>query len=191
MQRPHVIITVPHGKCPSQSPVRLCDERADEAANALAALLPAASLYRAATYRFQGDLNRPETRNSEWRRTIQAQVEHEVAAGKRVVLFDMHSFPDDSDSFGVVTRDHVVPQLVLLDEPSLPHAALARRIAQSTSVRLLSVLTASQINDITVQARAVGHVDAMLWEFNESSARLSHEQIVEVVRVLADYAVNN
>ena len=189
MRRTHVIITVPHGKCPDDEEVsgRFCDERADEAASALSALLPTASVYRAPTYRSEGDLNRPETRNTEWRRAIQAEVQRHVANGYHVILFDMHSFPNTSSSFGV-THEHSVPQLVLLDEPSLPHAALAGQIASTTSVQQVAVHIGSEINDITVQARAVGHVDAMLWEFNESPARLSHAQIVEVANVLASYA---
>lgn len=187
MRRTHVIITTPHDKCPGGVQGRFCDVRANEAARALAALLPEASIYRAPTYRFEGDLNRPETRNTEWRREIQAEVQQRVANGDHVVLFDVHSFRDSRESYGV-THENTVPQLVLLDVPSLPHVALADKISSTTSVRQVVVRVASEINDITVQARAVGNVDAMLWEFNESAARLSHAQIVEVARVLADYA---
>jgi len=191
MRRAHVIITVPHGKCPRGSVVRQCDERANEVALTLAAFLPEASVYWAPSYRVEGDLNRPETRQWGWRREIQAEVERQVAGGNRVVLFDIHSFPDTSTSFGVLPPSGAVPQLVILDQPSMPHTALARQITSTTSVSLLAVLVASEINDITTQARAAGNVDAMLWEFNESSTRITHDQIGEVARVFADYARAN
>jgi hypothetical protein len=187
----HIIITVPHGKCRDNTLVRQCDERANEAADALAALLPSAAVYRAPTYRSEGDLNRPTTRNTEWRRAIQTDVADAHARGQRVVLFDIHSFPNSSKSFGVLPLENLVPQLVLLDnDASFPHANLARLIGSATSVRLVLAHVGADSNDIVSQAHAAG-ADAMLWEFNEDATWLSHEQIVQVARVLADYAAKS
>lgn len=197
-----VIITVPHDKCDDGADdtinasvgVRICDTRAREAANALLAALHDAgvrdaSIYHASSFRAPGaDLNRPETRKTAWRIAIQTDVVDSLREGKRVVLFDMHSFPNEPSSFGTLPLAHnAVPQLVLLDDANLSHVDTAlRRIARQTSVRLLAAHVGGD-NDIVNTARATG-ADASLWEFNESSDALSHAQIVEIANALAAYA---
>ena len=195
-----VIITVPHDKCDGQddavgADARICDTRAREAANALLAALQQhgivdASIYHAMSFRAPGaDLNRPETRKTPWRIAIETDVVDSVRAGKRVVLFDMHSFPNTPSSFGTLPLAHnAVPQLVLLDDANLSHVDGAlRRVTRQTSVRLVTAHVGGD-NDIVNTARVAG-ADAALWEFNESPEALSHAQIVEIANALAVYAL--
>jgi hypothetical protein len=189
-----VIVTVPHGLCPHHR-FRTCDTRASEVATALfEALLQRlppevlVHIFRANQAREVGDLNRPSTRHLEWRREIQNTVEHSIALGRRVLLFDVHSFPDECESFCKALATHEIPQVVLLDEPGAPHHALANEVTRAADLLRFGLLQASNINDISVQARAAG-AEAMLWEFNESKHALDVAAAARVISVLTDYAV--
>ena len=186
-----VFITVPHGYCPEEE-FRVCDTRASFVGTVLTEEMRrlfgdkvVIRTFYANKPRSYGDLNRPEMRNTKWRREIQTKVEQAVAKKLKVLLYDIHSFPDDSTSFRTNSVQKS-PQVVLLEGETKP-SKLPKKIESETSVDLVTVLRASLINDITVQSRIAG-AEAMLWEFNESAERLTDEQVREVAVIMAKYA---
>jgi hypothetical protein len=84
-------------------------------------------------------------------------VEQALQHGRNVFLLDVHSFPNTIESFGVDSHTKSIPHVVVLDYQHrhdyvvLPHT---------------TVLPASRVNDVTVQAIGAG-ADALLLEFNE------------------------
>jgi len=136
--------------------------------------------------RSEGDYNRPVTRDSPWRQEIQRHVEGIIASDKQVLLYDVHSFPNVCEDF-CRHSDNRIPQLVLLDSEEDPHANLLELAKEEAALTVASLLHAAHKNDITEQARKAG-AEAMLWEFNESKLRLTEEQALKVIRVLASYA---
>lgn len=205
-----VFITVPHAYCP-ESEVRLCDLAALKAANALRKALMDANLpsdviihfHRPETLRETGDLNRRETRKWPWRRAIQRKVKAARRARKKVILFDMHSFPDDAEDFKRDIHEHPGPKVVLLDtltlfqQPTMEvgwtHREMVRRVEAESGVDV-RIIAASDKNDITVRARRIlpdapqaSNTDTMLWEFNEDSTRLTTAELERVALALANY----
>lgn len=191
-----VFVTVPHGVCPSET-VRRCDFRASSVARLLSDELLRVfrntavriRVFYANSARELGDLNRRSMRNSVWRTSIQNAVIEALQAGKKVLLFDVHSFPNTRTSFSA-SLDTKTPQIVYLEHgfQGAEISLIPSKIRRETTVDFVRVLGASAINDITVQARKAG-AEAQLWEFNESKTRLTDNQVTEVVRVLANYAV--
>lgn len=190
-----IIITIPHGFCPERR-FRMCDNRASEAATMLSRALRdrlprniQIRVFYSNSPRSFGDLNRSVTRDTPWRRRVQFHVERAVREGSKVILFDMHSFPNSCDSFCKSQRD-TPPQVVLLDSAGFPHRKLVESIRNSNAVERISLLQGSTINDITEMARAVSdNVDTMLWEFNENRSALSDQEITSVVLILAEYVI--
>jgi hypothetical protein len=202
-----IIITAPHTFCPRDAVSRLCDTRAAAAAELiekrLVQTLPAERLPffapgaidkyvsppARATSRFSItlalsnrlradiDLNRPPAEYTEWRTALNARIVASQTAGRRVLVFDIHSFPDDPDVWekGV---EHA-PLIVSLDFPGIHND-----VSLPAGVKLLQ---ASLANDIIVRALLHG-ADAFLWEFNENPAALSDAQILAFADWLAAYA---
>jgi len=201
-----VFITVPHAFCPDAD-VRLCDLRAREAANALydalkRLTLPAMNVrfFAAQTLREDGDLNREETRKWQWRVAIQNAIEASRMAGHKVVLFDMHSFPDDAENFRKRADEARGPKVVLLDQweqlagrggVRWLHRDMVQRVEEESGVRV-RIIGSGFENDITRQANrplpaGASDADVMLWEFNEDDTRLSTNELQRVARALANY----
>jgi hypothetical protein len=153
---------------------------ATELAASLQTALPqfTISLYTSEHRREYLDDNRVQSRNSEWRRAIQTRIDNALAARKRVLVLDIHSYPDSADSFGV-DADGDIPPVVLL-ALNVPNVTLLQN-----KLPFLTVLPASRVNDIIVQADDAGAI-ALLLEFNERG--LTSTQRRDTFVALADYA---
>lgn len=202
-----VFITVPHAFCPDAD-VRLCDLRAREAAAALFDALKNLALpfvnvrsFAAQTLREDGDLNREEMRRWPWRVAIQDAIEASRMARRKVVLFDMHSFPDDAENFRKRADETRGPKVVLLDQWEQTtsgrvkwlHRDMVPRVEEESGVRV-RIIGSGFENDITRQANRplpgvddASDADVMLWEFNEDATRLSAAEIKRVAGALANY----
>lgn len=180
-----VIITVPHSKCVSTSDKRACDLRAAAAANIIFQRLKQlkqirVQLVKAQTFRYEGDLNRPVTRGWAWRQHIQSMIDETIQASRHVLVIDVHSFPNSTESF-VDADTGQVPHVVLLDYQNrnqnvhLPHTV---------------VLNASKANDIIVQALQTG-ANAILIEFNEDTSYTTNKMINDVAEKLCKLLQKN
>lgn len=96
----YVIVTVPHAAC-YDSYYRICDTRALQAANIVSKYLESFNLnvILLANYkvlRTEYDMNRPNSRNSNYRNQIENTINQIFARGDRVsFVLDMHSFPTE------------------------------------------------------------------------------------------------
>jgi len=182
-----VIVTAPHSRCTAAAHEHWCDSRALAIASALADFLqrtlPAAyriSLYTSHHRRELLDDNRPASRGSEWRVKIQQRVDFALAAGRRALVLDVHSYPDEQASFGVDAGGHVPPLVRLALQA--PHVSLLQ-----SRLPFLTVLAASRDNDIVARAADAGAVGLLL-EFNESKHALSPALVEKTFAALAAYA---
>jgi hypothetical protein len=182
-----VIITVPHSACVPQAAQRTCDVRARSAAQIIhtrLARLPApayrVSIAYANSFRFKGDLNRRVTRGWAWRKHVQSMVEHGIKRRRKVMLFDIHSFPNTKKSFGLDRRTGDVPHVVLLD-----YMHRHENIGLPSTL----VMQASKANDIVVQTIEAGG-DALLLEFNEDKTH-TPDRYVAAVAIALEKMVKN
>lgn len=185
-----VIITVPHGKCPdnfsnsenAKNIERKCDTRAKSAAQIIYQTMIdvdiSAELYVSPIFRSEGDMNRTSTRSHDWRQMVQSKIRRYISAGYNVFVLDIHSFPDKSESFGLIRN--YIPKIVLLDHVDKPHSELV------DDFNLNKHMVGSSLNDIIIQARDAG-ADSLLLEFNENSRRLSDEEIERFAKKIVSY----
>ena len=180
-----IIITAPHSDCIRGIQGRMCDLRAEYAATRIEAYmrkrLPTAhiSVAYADVVRADIDLNRAPARYTEWRQKILESIDASVAVDRKVLVLDIHSFPDTSKSFGYM-EDGTVPAVVLLDFPGI-HS----NYVPPPSVR---VLEASLANDIIVTSLMSG-ADAFLWEFNENPLRSTDQVIDSIAESMLTYVL--
>jgi hypothetical protein len=188
-----VIVTAPHSLCRSTE-VRDCDRVALEAAGIIVQhfrrmdLAANIHFYPSTIMRREFDLNRVEGAETEWTQKVEADIKQSVKSGKRVVLLDIHSFPDQSADF--IGDDRVSPELTLLDVYPSPHMQLLRDIAKTTGFQHIHLFEASRVDYLLFMALRNGARDAMLFEFNENREKISHEQINAMAHVLMVYLEN-
>lgn len=168
-------ITVPHAICSGMTVYHQCDYLARAAAGYLTSKFQTRGTM---VYEFVPtvnrqilDFNRREARGSFWRNNVLETILRENIKWN----LDVHSYPDNIDSFGVTNSDgnFMVPEVVILDSYI---TADHRFIDPVTSTGLSNYLYQSGItvkllpggeNDITLELREHG-VKCTLIEFNES-----------------------
>ena len=96
------LIIVPHGYCDKKKETRHCDRRALEEANKLKSLIESkghnVDFFIADRFRAEIDYNRKPSRDSAIRNAIHKKIiEYK---DDRIVIFEMHSFPDNYDDEG-------------------------------------------------------------------------------------------
>jgi len=180
-----IIITAPHSGCIRGSQGRMCDLRAEYAATRIGEYmqkrLPTAhiSVAYSDVVRADIDLNRAPARYTKWRQQILESIDASVAVDRKVLVLDIHSFPDTSKSFGYM-EDGTVPSVVLLDFPGIR--------SNYEPPPFVRVLEASLANDIIVTSLLSG-ADAFLWEFNENPMRSTNQVIDTVAESMQTYAL--
>lgn len=181
-----IIITVPHSKCVSPSAQRNCDLRAKSVATQIykkLKKLPSTnvSIHFADSVRKNGDLNRPVTRGWAWRRHIQKQIDNAIKQNRSVLVLDIHSFPNTTQSFGIDEMTMQVPNIVLLDYQN-----------RYSNLQLpnTTVLKGSYLNDIMVQTLSVGG-EALLLEFNEDKNYTTNKMITNFIDHLYNLITQN
>lgn len=145
----NVVITAPHAACPtstlSAAEPRECDRAAERMADALHAALPGSVLLKNTDMlRADVDMNRAESRRSEFRRQVAAALKRDT------VLIDTHSFPH-----GEFGDADVVLMEARRSTPSPVVAELLRCIAEalpSPQRRVAWVQAHSTVNDIEYSA---------------------------------------
>lgn len=178
-----VVITVPHATC---SPITAqnrhpCDIAAPRAANALAQHFARRGLrtavLRAEVPRATEDQNRSESRNSLFRREVDAKLE------RASLLLDVHSFPSDG-SFGegleFVLLTTSLPTSNVFALESIVNGAQIVAELQKSGVSAKQ-LQGSPVNDLINTTISKGRL-AFLLEFNES---LSDERLEKIVAIVA------
>jgi predicted N-formylglutamate amidohydrolase len=189
-----VIVTAPHSVCYSRVN-RDCDRRALEAARIIvdhfrSMALPANVHFYESTYpRARVDLNRIEGALTDWTQAFERDVRSAVASGRRVVLLDIHSFPDDSEHFRGI--DGASPELTLLDVEPSPHAQLLANIKRAADFEHVHRFEASRVDYLLYRALELNAVDALLFEFNEDETKTPVQKINAVAHVLMTYLIKN
>lgn len=101
------LIIVPHGYCDGKVEVRHCDRRALEEANKLKALIESkghkVDFFIADRFRAEIDYNRKPSRDSVIRNAIRKKLTE--YKDDRVVVFEIHSFPDNYADMGYDFKD--------------------------------------------------------------------------------------
>lgn len=170
-----LIITVPHDKCSEHKKSRNCDLVAQKVADRIYERLKnhiQTRIYHADRYRSEGDLNRIETFDTTWRQNITNQLK----SGD--ILLDIHSFPNTVNSFGTINEQ--IPKIVLLDMDD--HTDLCDQV--KSTIPSTKYMRGSSKNDIVKNALD-NEVDAMLWEFNEST--ITDEDINKFADIMSKY----
>src|SRR5207248_1426846 len=130
-----IILTVPHSSCLNE-PERTCDLIALKAANHLKNALESNAtvhLFKADKNRYTIDYNRFQGRFTPWRSQIRKNLKDAS------LLLDIHSFPNESDSFGLLNGD--IPEIVILDS----YLAHNKFIDATTSTNLRNYLSSKGI----------------------------------------------
>jgi len=180
-----IIITVPHSFCDLNTSIRNCDTRAESAANIintqLKKLLPEnfnIIIIIADALRTQSrDLNRENTRDLEWRKNLDNLIQTSLEKHEKVFLLDIHSFPNNKESFGL-NNNNKVPKIVLLKFPG--------EVNINLNSNILTTLEGSDKNDIILTAYNKD-ISALLLEFNEDIDYLKDDEIIDFCRNLNNY----
>jgi hypothetical protein len=172
----HVVITVPHSLCVSGLD-HLCDYMAPKAAVILSNKMNA-KLFLADANRIVIDYNRRSSRSSNWR----TKIKQYVIQNKSRIVLDIHSYPNDSISFGLI--DGKIPDIVLLDSFNGGKDSLTNSLASYLNKRgvLVSVLAGGD-NDISVEMREL-NIASILIEFNEG---LTDSQLQKICVTIASF----
>lgn len=181
-----VILTVPHSKCIIGTE-HLCDYMAPKAAEIISSKIKASEIFLADKNRREFDYNRRNTRETEWRKNIKKYVLQNSVD----LVLDIHSFPDDSLSFGTIQGK--IPEIVILDSISFSLGQKKDDLNQKLSVYLqkngviVSLLSGGD-NDITIEMRENG-ISSILIEFNEGIHRQRLEYICEKISIFFQYEI--
>ncbi len=195
-----VIITAPHSACRKTALRRDCDRRAAQAArllyDALTRVCDDVTLFLSDTHRDTLDLNRAESRDTEWWRRLR-EVIVEKASNGPVFVCDMHSFPSaDTTSelrhlkayFLILERDfHSFRTGGTKYAVSWSDWSFGLRVAQDVlGAENVRVVRGSDVNAILMETVGHRNVDGILLEVNEDVTILSDKELGEFMYRLAD-----
>ena len=182
-----VSITVPHSYCISTK-VHTCDFTALLAASHIFNIFRLSDIltkiYIADKNRTITDYNRIESRYTQWRQVITQDLKNYNIK----LALDIHSFPDDTSSFGYFNNTKELPELVILDS----YHENKKYLDEITSINLNNFLLQKNIrskllfggdNDIMISARK-NKTRCILLEFNES---LDNSRLVYITHMLVKY----
>jgi len=200
-----VLLTVPHAACPRvmSDPLHSCDTAAPRAAQELYAALErvgiSAQLLVADVPRKYSDMNRYESRGSEWRTKVEAAMS---GHGKRPkLLLDVHSFParsaesPDDVFYGkamvVMILEKFTTELgkkiiigggkeVIQYSRNFPWQAEMVKYVEKTARMPIGMTYGSLANDLMVRAEQSGIPSALL-EFSEDLNRQNMKQICDAL----------
>lgn len=189
-----VIITSPHGTCSNQYD-KLCDKRAEFIAKLLndkiiklkekyTTNIEDPVLFLSDTiYRHTIDLNRLESRSTEWRNKIRETINSSLKNKniKRIILFDIHSFPNDT-KWGYETKMVILNNILSRNEGIKLYNYLFMRDPQI--YKSIKLLLGSPKNDIQLEVEQMEisgtfkkPIDSFVLEFNEDEQILSKSQL--------------
>ena len=178
-----VVITVPHGRCVLDAECRNCDKRAKETGEKLYKYLQQKGvesyLFTSTHYRFCMDLNRPQSRNVEWRKKVQEKINKLLNDGKYIYLYDIHSFPRYTDSFGKDTKIALLDIKPMHDKTVELYNVL-KKIVQTV------IINGSELNDIIYTNRNK-NIYPILIEFNESKEYLKEYEVEKIIKELYNF----
>jgi hypothetical protein len=162
------LIIVPHGYCDGKIEVRHCDRRALEEANKLKALVESkghkVDFFIADRFRAEIDYNRKPSRGSAIRNAIREKlIEYN---GDRVVVFEMHSFPDNYADAGYDFKD---ARVALLSIPKYEEDMffLTKYVQEKTGFEIVAQ-RGTETNDIQWDTSNLGDIHHYLIEFREN-----------------------
>lgn len=181
-----IIIIVPHGYCiPDKIEKRHCDRRALEEAKKLQLIALKkgydVKLFYSKELREDVDYNRIESFSYPLRMQIRQYLEE--TKGENVVIFEMHSFPKETESFGK-------SQVTFLSIPNPRY----RRMAKDLSDRLKNTgliiynLRGSQKNNLQLETSQSFNVKHFLIEMNEDKEKLTIQESDKFLNSLIDEA---
>lgn len=189
----NIVITVPHSYCLDKLG-RHCDTRAREVALALIQEFNKFKNVKVhyfpnnTTLRSELDLNRSWSRNHSMRQKIDKLLNslYENNNEHDVLLLDIHSFPNNSDSFKISGKP--IPKIVILDTAKDIDSNLTNTIYDKIKQTIpeINKLIACEknsfyckSNDIIVEGKKIN--DALLLEFNEDDNYFTRENIIDFV----------
>ena len=167
------IIIVPHGYCDEKVEIRHCDRRALEEANKLKALIESkghvVDFFIADRFRSQLDYNRKPSRDSAIRNAIRKKIRE--YKDDRVVIFEMHSFPDVYADEGYDFKD---ARVALLSIPKYEEDMyfLTKYVQEKTG---FEIVAAKGVNTNDIQ-----------WDTNETGDNI-HHYLIESRENKTDY----
>jgi N-formylglutamate amidohydrolase len=181
------VITVPHALCPPDKPTsgqreHPCDSVASRAAEELCRALYSFGLkcvvFRADIPRSLVDMNRPQGRDTPWRRSVDAFADRKDVTIEAVL--DVHSFP--ATSFAGPRGEQFDLIIMTLGAAEPWHLDLTEHASRVSGLRCRHVV-GSQVNDIMASATERG-IRTVLIEFSET---LSPESMKAAARGIASY----
>lgn len=176
-----ILITVPHSYCNTRSEGHYCDHRAFQGAEILYRLLKSKYphiniilIENTELPRYYVDMNRPESRNTNFRRTIA-----EYIRTKNILwILDMHSF--DVSPMGRYIKMYFLDNI----NKSLGEKAVFERIVNMDPFHI-TIEGGRPDNDIIYVARE-NNIRGMLIEISENRQYLSDETLNMYMRWIAD-----
>jgi hypothetical protein len=194
-----LVISVPHGACEANAPVRMCDTKAFTAAQLFHQKLilktdPANIhfLPNRDVHREKLDMNRIVSRESDYRNTLRTKM------ADVTWLFDFHSFPysafplktplfilDNIHEEEITDGYYIYNVQTQTDENKLFQPWVEKMQAKFNNTQI-KILTGSLVNDIQREARAKG-VYALLFEFCEDDAILPPQLLGQILDELVDF----
>ncbi len=195
-----IIITAPHSACLKPALYRDCDLRAAQSAgllhDALSVVCDDVTLLLSDTHRDKMDLNRAESRDTDWWRRLQKVIEEKAANGP-VFVCDMHSFPS-ADTTSELR--HLKAYFLLLEHDiysfrtgatkyavSWPDVSSGLRVAQDVlGAESARVVRGSDVNAILMETFRHHNVDGILLEVNEDVSILPDNELEDFMSKFAD-----
>ena len=184
--KPTFVITVPHAKCHPHIRDHLCDF-----ASLPAAIVSQKSLKQNALViapiigdinRFDVDLNRIESRETEFRHRILQEIETAKVTGHPVFVVDVHSFNRGAD-WGTDHDDDLV--LVLLDGRKRYNiSGIPEMLKELLGDDLTDLISTggSHLNDIVATAQDAGALGSILIEFSEYHIATNKRMLTELTQ---------
>jgi len=185
-----VSITVPHSYCISTK-IHTCDFSALLAASHIFNFFRLSNIlvkvYIADKNRTIMDYNRLSARYSKWRKIITRDLKNYNIK----LALDIHSFPNESDSFGYIENTNELPEIVILDS----YHDNKKYLDNITSIKFNKFLLQNNIksklllggeNDIMISARE-NNTRCILIEFNES---IINSRLEYITKKIVEYFLN-
>lgn len=187
------LIIVPHGYCDESWARRHCDRRAMEEAEKLKNLVKSrghtVDFFKADRFRCQLDYNRMKARYSPIRNKIRKLMEKYSADGHHIIVFEMHSFPDNYKDQGYNFEDG---KLGMISIPRYENDMyfLSDYIQKNTGLKIVP-LTGTKTNDVQWDSSETvsKNINHYLIEFRENKDAFADSDSDKIRPVLLEGAI--